>query len=197
MAVFSLFKRSAQELKSIRSITVTGILVALYIVLEVFCSIDTGYFKINFAFLALAAIGMLFGPSAAMLAAIPCDIIAASVRGYAINPIFTLIAVFEGLIYGLILYGYEPKKDMKQIVRLASARISVVVLCNMVCNTFFTYYFTLLLSGLPYSTKYGFWEYFFIRLGKNALELPVDIVLMFAVLLPINVAYKRVIKQTT
>lgn len=194
MAFFRIFKHSALELKNIRTLAMTGVLIAMYVVLEVFCSIDVGYFKINFAFLALAALGMLYGPVVAAFAAIPCDIIAASARGYTIVFVFTLIAMLEAFIYGLVLYGFEPKKGIKQIAQIVSSRTAVVILCNIVLNTLFTYYGTLMLSGLPYSTKYALGEYFLTRIGKNLIELPIDIILMFAVLIPIKIAYGRIRK---
>lgn len=196
MAIFSIFRKSAAELKDIRCLTTTGVLIAMYIVLEVFCSIDTGVFKINFAFLALAAIGMLYGPTVSLLAAIPCDIIAAMCRGYSIIILFTIVAMVEGLIYGVFLYGFRTEKKVGQIIKIGVARTSVVLICNIVMNTLFTYYGTMLMSGLPYSTKYGLGEYFLIRITKNVIELPVDIVLIYAVLIPVNLIYTKMKRQS-
>ena len=196
MAIFSIFKRSFCELKNIRCLTTTGVLIAMYIVLEIFCCIDTGIFKINFAFLALAAIGMLYGPTVAMLAAIPCDLLAAACRGYTLMIIFTVVAVVEGLIYGLFLYGFDKRKKAAQIALIGISRTTVVIICNIVMNTLFTYYGTMLMSGLPYSTKYGLGEYFIIRITKNAIELPGDIVLIYMVLIPLGIIYKRMKRQS-
>ena len=58
---FKMFADSAKEFGSVKSITVTGMFIAVSMVIESL-SIDIGYTKINFAFLAIAVIGMLFGP---------------------------------------------------------------------------------------------------------------------------------------
>ena len=62
MAFFSKFGRSAMELRSIRCLTVTGVLIALDIVLKMVSIRITADIKITFAYLALATVGMLYGP---------------------------------------------------------------------------------------------------------------------------------------
>ena len=57
---FSIFKESAKEFTKLRSLVVTAMFVALSMVIES-QAIDLHYAKLNFAFLAIAVIGMLFG----------------------------------------------------------------------------------------------------------------------------------------
>lgn len=56
----SLFTESAKEFTKVRSLVTTSLLVAVSMVIEMF-SVDIGFAKLNFAFLAIAIIGMLFG----------------------------------------------------------------------------------------------------------------------------------------
>lgn len=190
MAVLNIFKESAKELKSIRCIAVTGVLIAAYIVMEAFLSVNTGFIKINFAFLALAAIGMLYGPTVCVLAAIPCDIIGAAAQGQGLLFVFTLIAMFEGLIYGLFLYRYEVKKSLKQNSKIVIAQAIVVFVSHLIFNTTALY-----LLGFAGQTYESLFLFLISRAVKNLIELPIDIALMFLLLLPIKSAYIKVIKQ--
>lgn len=109
MSILGKFKCSALELKNIRCIVLTGILIALDIVLKMFSIKITADLKITFAYLALAAIGMLFGPTVGFIAGAVTDII-----GFIINsdggfsPLFTFIEALGAMIYGLFLYGITP-----------------------------------------------------------------------------------------
>lgn len=65
----SMVRDSAKELTDIKCIVMTGMLIAIHVLLGVFIMIPVGeYIKISFSFLALAAIGMLFGPVPAAMA---------------------------------------------------------------------------------------------------------------------------------
>ena len=109
MSILGKFKSSALELKNIRCIVLTGILIALDIVLKMFSIKITADLKITFAYLALATIGMLFGPTVGFIAGAVTDII-----GFIINsdggfsPLFTFIEALGAMIYGLFLYGITP-----------------------------------------------------------------------------------------
>ncbi len=177
---FSLFKRSACELKSIRCITVTGILVAMFVVLDMY-SIRIGEFiKINLAFFPLASVGILFGPVPAMLAALAGDFVGCFVSGQSPLPLLSLTAMTEGLIYGALLYGKSGKKLalFSVIARLADSLIVSIAL-----NT-------------PILMYYGFMtktaQQFYVRLGKTAAELvffiPVILAGLPAVLTIYNIA---------
>ncbi len=101
---FSIFKESAKEFTKLRSLVVTAMFVALSMVIES-QAIDLHYAKLNFAFLAIAVIGMLFGPCMGLVAGLACDIV-----GYlahpdgAFLPAYVLVAGLQGLIYGICLY---------------------------------------------------------------------------------------------
>jgi ECF transporter S component (folate family) len=78
-------------------------------VIEAF-TIDLVIFKINFAFLAIAVIGMLFGPTVSLVAGFACDIV-----GFVVHPqggfipTYILVAGLQGLIYGIVLYHKKDK----------------------------------------------------------------------------------------
>jgi len=192
MAFLTNFKRSFSELRNIRCIAAVGVFIAIFVVLDGFGSIRIGEFlKINFAYLALAAIGMLFGPSVGLIAGFACDLV-----GYLVNPIggflpwLALITALEGMIYGLFLYDFAPEKSVKQYVKIYAARFIVVVLCNLFLNTWALYSY-----GFIGGADETLWTLVFARVGSNAIGFVAALFLMPAVLIPVKIAYRRFIGE--
>jgi len=194
MEFLNMFKKSANELKSIRCLATTGVLIAVYVTMNspIF-SINTEMLKITFGYLALAAIGMLFGPVVAVIAAVPCDIIAAMIGSLGINPVFTIPKILEGLIYGIFLYGYGLRSANSggagwaawQVGRIVLARFLIMSLVYLVLNSFLIY------------TIYGvsadsFAAFMAPRVVKNAIQFPIDLALMFLFLPVLGVAYNKI-----
>lgn len=181
---FNLFVRSAKELKSIRCLTVTAMLIALDLVLKFTVSIQlTSNLKISFAFIALAAIGMLYGPTVGFFAGIITDIL-----GFIIKPTgafdirYTLIEALGALIYGLILYN--AMRDKWMLPRIVVAKSAVVIVCNL--------FLTTLVSASYYGK--GFFALFPTRAIKNLAQLPLDIFLLALFLPFILQIFERVFK---
>lgn len=190
MAVFNSFKRSLSELRNIRCIAAVGVFIAIFVVLDGFGSIRIGEFlKINFAYLALAAVGMLFGPAVGSVAGFACDLV-----GYLVNPVggfipwLALITALEGMIYGLFLYSFAPDKSVKQYIKIFFARLTVVVICNLLLNTWALYSF-----GFIGKAGESLLLLIYARIGTNAVGLAAAAVLMPMVLIPVRLAYTRFI----
>lgn len=197
MAVFNSFKRSLSELRSIRCLTTVGVFIAIFVVLDGFCSIRIGdALKINFAYLALAVIGMLFGPTVGLISGFACDLV-----GYFINPVgafipwFALVTALEGTIYGLFLYDFVPykldgsksvKQYFSQYGKILIARTVVVIICNLLLNTYVLYR-----CGFIGNTEEGFWTLVGARIVTNAIGLAIAFVITPAVLIPVRIAYSR------
>lgn len=81
MAFFRNFKKSFEELKSIRCLTVTALLIGVSVALKFVMIMPSETLKISFAFVGLAAIGMLYGPVVAGLAGVVTDVI-----GFLVKP---------------------------------------------------------------------------------------------------------------
>lgn len=181
---FNLFVRSAKELKSVRCLAVTAMLIALDLMLKFTVSIDlTSNLKISFAFIALAAIGMLYGPTVACAAGFVTDIL-----GFIIKPSgafdirYTLIEALGALIYGLLLYN--AMRDKWMLPRIVVAKTLVVIICNL--------FLTTLVSASYYGK--GFFALLPTRAIKNLAQLPVDIFLL-ALFLPFVLgAFNQVFK---
>lgn len=189
MAFFLNFKNSARELKSVKCIVTMGMLIAAAVVLDGFGSVRIGEaIKINFTFLPLSMIGILFGPLAGLLAGLLTDII-----GYLVNPVGTfipwlvLITGLEGLIYGMVLYNIGSEKTVKTIVRIVAARFAVCAVCNLTLNTAALYSFGFIAGESLGALMYA-------RIALNIITFCLGSYMMMAVLLPVKQLYDRKIR---
>ncbi len=193
---FSMFTESAREFTRVRSMCVTAVFIAVSMVLELF-SIDIGFAKINFAFLAIAVIGMLFGPTVGFAAGLACDIVGFMVHPTgAFLPIYTLVAGLQGVIYGVCLYpkcnglasttatrrGKET--DVMLLLRAAIARLLDVVIINLVLNTALNLHY----GFIPQESLH---VAIGMRLAKNLGCLVADLPILFVMLPVALAAYQR------
>lgn len=214
MVFFGSFKKSAAELKSLRCLSVTALLIALDLVLKFFLNWQiTEDLKISFAFVAIAAIGMLYGPTVGALACVVTDVVGYFLKPTgSFSPLFTLVEVMGGVLYGLFLYGFNPiKPDLESpkaffksilsnlvtSLRVIFAKISVAVVCNLIMTPLFITIQNQLAAG-DYTSEV-FWTGFITRVStrliKNLIEVPVHILILMLALFPIMAAYKAIFKQ--
>ncbi len=189
--LFGLFGRSAKELKSVRCIVTVGLLLAAAVVLDGFGSIRIGDFlKINFTFLPLSMVGILFGPVPGLFAGLLTDII-----GYLVNPVGTfipalvLISGLEGLIYGTVLYNLRSEKTAATVIRIVAARLLVCGICNLTLNT-------LALYSVGYIAGESFGALVTARVATNIITFCLGSYMMIAVLLPVKQLYDRKIRHS-
>lgn len=195
------------ELKNLRTLCVTAILIALDLVLKAFVTIrfPAPIGKISVAFLALAAIGMLYGPVVSSLAAAITDILGLVVSQElsAFNPMYTLVEVTAGFLYGLFLYNISVVKPdfssgkafFKSIVSNWSSFLRIVAVklfVILICNIFMTNW-AHLMTG--YIAQESFKATLYTSIGKNFIKMPFDIVLMLLTMYPIKAAYSRVFRR--
>ena len=162
------FTASFRALSRTRTITTTGVLLAIQMVLSSYGVIEvTDSLKISLGHLALAPTAILFGPVVASLQGALSDIL-----GFLLKPTgpyfpgFTLTALLGGLIYGLFLYKTEHKTW-----QIIAARLIIIVFVNICLNTVFLtmLYGPSRLATLP------------LRAFKNIIQLPIDCLLLGAV----------------
>ena len=146
---FSKFTDSAKSLGEIRTITVTGMLLALAVAIRSLGINITADARIVFTCVPISIIAMLFGPVVCGMSTFALDIIGflidnKSARGYSIE--LSLVVILSGIIYGIILYRADircTKSDIKgsvmSILRIMLARGLVVLICNMMLNSYFIY----------------------------------------------------------
>ena len=159
---------SWKELKYVRTLAITAMLIALGRVLGYFAIPITQTQRIGLASLANEFIALLFGPVVGGLSAGVGDIV-----NYLMKPSgpffpgFTISAFTAGAIYGLILY-----KRPFTFVRVLVANITVTVVVNMTLNNVWL------------SMMYGnrtFWGLFVSRAPLQIATVPVEVILFFLV----------------
>ncbi len=194
---FDLFKRSAASLSELRTLTVTGILLAAAVAIRTLAIQVTPDLRITFAFLPICIIAMLYGPVVCATANFALDLIGylidnKSARGY--SPQLSLVVILAGILYGIFLYRKEIS-----VVFIAIARTAVVLICNVCLNSLIIYslYVNKEFSLFDSSGYKAFGVWMIPRLIKNGIQLPIDIVLMCLVIPAAYVAYKRVFKKTS
>lgn len=195
---FSMFVKSAKEFRHIKCITITGVFIAVSMLIEMF-SIDLQFVKINFAFLAIAVIGMLFGPVVALFAGFGCDIVGFFVHpSGGFLPAYVLVAGLQGFIYGLVLYHKNDKHsiiltnnqnnkstDITLFLKAIIARLIDILVINLLLNTKLNLHY-----GFIPEQAYG--AAIVSRIAKNMIELCVDLPILF-IILPVALnAYKHI-----
>lgn len=165
-----LFQHSSRELKSSRTLAVTALLISLNIALDALnIRIQlTPQLRIGFGFLTIAMVGMLFGPVVAMTAGAATDFLGWLVNngGGAYFPGFTVTAILAGLIWGIALYE-KPLHWGRVLI----AKLSINILLNILLNSFWLYLYygkSFQLATLP------------LRIGKNLILLPIEVLLTLA-----------------
>ncbi len=198
---FYLFKDSATELKgshrALRCITVTSMLMAISIVLRNLTINITQDLRINFAFLGVMIIAMLFGPVVSMMGMAGVDIIGYLLDGFKArdyNIALLVIKLISALIYGILLYKKTTNKQI--IVNTVVSRTIVVIVCQLILNSCVLYY-CYTNKNFPFMsssewTAFGIW--FLPRLVKNAVMLPTEVLLSSFILPAALQAYKKVFK---
>lgn len=162
-----LFVDSFQELKDVKALTMTAMLLAAAVVLGFYSLQVTDFIKIGFAFLADELTGMLFGPVVGGLMGGAADLVKYLVRPTGpFFPGFTISGAASGVIYGMVLY-----KRPLTIRRTALANALVMIVVNIGLNT---YWLTLLYGN-------AFFAILPARAIKQALMFPIYVALFYGV----------------
>ncbi len=206
MAFFGTFKKSAAELKDVRCLCVTALLIALDLAIKFAAFTVMPDLKVSFAFVAKASIGMLYGPTVSFFSGMVSDIISFFLKPQtaSFSLLFTLQEGLAAMLYGLFLYNLKlsrtelrdktlQKQNTKQILRIILAKLSVVVLINLIYTPLALIITNSMEAGTlvfgSVLTKYP------ARLIKNAIQFPVDCVLLIAVLPIVSTTFNAVFKR--
>lgn len=136
-SIIQSFRDSARELKNVRVLAATALLIALNLILSKFQFYITPNDRVSVSFLATATIGMLFGPVVGLSAGMVCDVLS-----FLLNPQpapyfpgFTITAMTGGMIYGLVLYHRSITTP-----RAFLAKGLVSLICNVGLNSIWKYF---------------------------------------------------------
>lgn len=199
----SLFEDSAKELKKLSTLTTTGVLIALGIVLELLAA-RSDTLQIKFSFLAVALVAMLYGPVLSMFAAGVLDIVSGLLSPGSIWPELVLVKILAGLIFGLFLYKaktpytssrnlgesfkefFKNKQGYLFMLRVFLSKLTVNVVCNIFLTTLIL---QMRLSGKTYVARLA------TSIPKNLGLLPVEVLLMLVILVPVYNIYNTYFKK--
>lgn len=172
---------SAKEIKNIRSLSGASMLGALNVVLDLFTITINQFLYITFSSVALGACGLLYGPLLTGFSAAIIDIIR-----YMVHPKgpffigFTFNAFVIGFIFGL--YFYKKKVTLKRVIMAKATTVLVI-------NFLFTPLWLSIMYGKAFLTIVA------TRLIKNAIMFPIDVAILFAVLIFVEKNIKKIIKN--
>lgn len=172
---------SAAQLKSPRALALTALFIALNVAMDALnLRIQlTPDLRISFGFLTSAMVGMLFGSVVAMTAGAAGDILGWLVNtgGGAYFPGFTLTAILAGFVWGVFLYG-KPLKWWRAL----GAKLVINLFLNICLNSVWMHIYygkAIIVADLP------------LRIAKNLLLLPVEVLLLVGVGGLVSAAYRR------
>ncbi len=150
-----------------KKLVITGLMIALNILLVRVLSIQTPMVRIDFGFLPLAIVAILYGPIWAGAAGAIGDIL-----GITLMPVgtpffgFTLTAFLTGACYGLFLH----KKEITY-KRVILAVLPVSLICQLLLDT----YWLKLLMGKSFIALMP------LRLVKVGIMFPIQIIMIYLV----------------
>ena len=163
------FPDSFREMSKLRTITLIAMLLAVSVVLSFFTIQVSESLRLGLGYLITATMGMLFGPVTAGIAAGVGDIVKYLIKpSGAFFPGFTITAILGGVLYGMVFYHSRVT-----LVRAIVAKTLTNLLLNILLNTFW----------LSIMMGKGFWALVPSRVIKNIALLPVEILLLYSVLL--------------
>ena len=158
-------------------------LIALCVVLDRLSAMNE-FFKVGLGFVPVVIAAILYGPATSALVYGLADFIAANLfpKG-AYFPGFTLSAILMGAIYGLFLYEWKRgrttcvcKGKLSAVLRYLWRVVMPTLLCSAV-GMFLTTYWITILSG-----KNTYWANFQLRLTQYAIFIPLNLVLIPALI---------------
>lgn len=202
----SLFTDSAKSLKDLRTLTTTGMLLALAVAIRSLAIQVTLDLRIVFSFLPICVIALLFGPVVCGMSTFALDLIGfiidnKSARGYSIE--LALVVLLSGILYGIFLYKKDiDTVNLKNIISIILARGSVIIICNIILNSYFIYslYINKDFSIISFfgnnDLSNAFITWWLPRVTKNFIQFPVDVILLSVVVPAANIAYKSVMKHS-
>ena len=177
MTYLKKFASSSKELTHVQTLAVCAMMLALRIILGIFTNFTLAimpFVKIGFSFIPIVITAYLYGPVCAAIVSGAGDILSlvlANPTAFSLNPALTACYVWEGVIYGVVLYQSEFK--LKDII---IAKAAVLLLCSLPLNTLILSgmmnipYWTLLLYRAAVLVPFGVVEVLIMRLIKPLLN---------------------------
>lgn len=177
MSVFKKFVDSSKELSKVQTLAICAMMLALRVILGIFTNFTLAimpFVKIGFSFIPIVITAYLYGPVCAAIVSGAGDVLSlilANPTAFSLNPALTACYVWEGILYGVVLYQSEFR--LKDTI---IAKTAVLVLCALPLNTlplsFMMQipYLTLLLYRAAILVPFGVIEVLIMRAIKPLLS---------------------------
>ncbi len=134
------FVSSAKNIYRLRPLAMIAMMVALGAVLSLLAipiTLMGGTKELSFEYLPFAVVGGFFGPVAGAVFGAAEDVVAALVKGVDFMPVYTLVSVLRGILFGLVLYS--PKKTVPKntpmVIRFCAAKLLDSLIINIFLNS--------------------------------------------------------------
>ncbi len=167
------FIESTRQLKNPKVMTITAMFIAIGVVLGFVTNIQiTEFIRVGFSFLPNHFVSMMFGPVVGSVMGGITDLLKYIVRPT--GPFFigfTLNAIVEGIIVGLVLY-----KRPLTFKRVLIANILIAVVVNILMTTCWL--------SILYSK--GFFVILSTRIVKHLITVPIDSIVFYAIAKPLS-----------
>lgn len=152
----------SKTLQATTKLVFLALLTSMSVMLQFF-GLNLPYVNITLAFLPIAMAAMLYGPVAGASVGFLSNELDAILHGFAFNPLYSLVHLGKGLIYGFVLYRKEPKRS-----HIVIGQIAIDVFLHIGLNSLLLYLFynKATLGALP------------IRILKNVMFFPVEVFLI-------------------
>lgn len=176
MSILKKFANSSKELTHVQTLAICAMMLALRVILGMFTNFTLAimpFVKIGFSFIPIIITAYLYGPVCAAIVSGAGDVLSlilANPTAFSLNPALTACYIWEGVIYGVILY--QSEMNLKEIIL---AKAAALALCALPLNTLILSgmmnipYFTLLLYRAAVLIPFGVVEVLIIRLIKPLL----------------------------
>ena len=167
-----------KKLKDVRVLTTCALLLALATILGFFKIPITQIIEIRFGSLPVAVAGAFFGPVLGGIIGALSDVL-----GYLVKPTgpffpgFTISTAVGGVIFGMILYSKDHKPSL---LRIFIAQLVYTIVVGLLINTLNLYF----LYGNVSAGISGYFAYMSTRLLKEIIMLPINTLLLAAVIKP-------------
>ncbi len=169
-----------QKIKSIKTLVICALLSALSIIFGKFLNIPVGEtIRFSFENTPLFLSGIMFGPFISGIVAFVSDILGSILRGYAINPVITLGAVFAS-VSGAFLF--KVLKKLPLFLRLLLSVGTAHILGSIIIKT----------VGLMLYTGTDFFVLLPVRCINYSIMIVIDTFTLFFLLK--NRSFKKILE---
>lgn len=128
-------KNNAKSYWNVKTMVFMALLVAMHLVLTRILVIDLGMYRISLGSVCTILAGLWLGPVAGGVCGLAADLIGCFMKGYAVNPLITVAAIFWGVVPALFKPLYASKSRTAKTVGISLSVVLTSVLSTLIFTT--------------------------------------------------------------